>query len=768
MTNYTDFIKTKELTKKFAGKKINKDDVNPILFQFQRDAVVWAVGKGRAALFLDTGLGKTFCQLEWARLIGEKTLIIAPLSVARQTVREGEKIGINVLYVRSQEEAINQINITNYEMIDKFEFDDFGAIILDESSILKSLNGVIKKKIIEKTSNTPYRLACSATPAPNDHSEIGNHAEYLGICTSQEMLAMFFVHANKQVEKIINGVTIRIKKGNKLGQEWRIKNHALTKFYKWMASWSLSMTKPSDLGYDDGGYELPKLKVKPIFIKSDYKPDDQLFFTGLHGIQDRHNVRKSTIGEKTSTAIKLVNSNDDQWIVWAGLQAESKELSKILDGAIEVKGSDDPEYKARCFEDFQDGKIRVLVTKSKIGGFGMNFQNCHNMLFFGLDDSWERYYQSIRRVWRFGQTEEVKVYIILSDVEGEIYRNVIRKDALARRMVTNLIKNIVIHERKELEMENDNGHYDYQESNNQGKNWQLMLGDSCQRMKEINDNDIDLSVYSPPFADLYTYSASEFDLGNSRNWGEFFDHYNFIVSDLLRITKPGRLTCVHVSDIPAMASRDGYIGMKDFPGEVIRLYERCGWVFSGRAFVQKNPQAQAIRTKSKALLFVQLRKDSADSRPAIIDQILLFKKPGDNLAPINPVENGEMDNEKWIEWAHGIWLGISETDTLQYSTAREKNDEKHICPLQLGTIERCIKLYSNPGETVFTPFLGIGSEAYQAVRYGRKAIGIELKKSYYDIAVSNLKKCEQEYLGQDLFSFAGITLDNSILDTGKE
>lgn len=390
----------------------------------------------------------------------------------------------------------------------------------------------------------------------------------------------------------------------------------------------------------------------------------------------------------------------------------------------------------------------------------MNFQNCHNMLFFGLSDSWEQYYQSIRRIWRFGQTKEVSVHILLAEVEREIYNNVMKKDALARRMVKELIKNISIHEKKELTMENNNGHFDYQEKEVSGKNWKLMLGDSCQRMSEIADNEIDLSVYSPPFADLYTYSASELDLGNSRNWDEFFDHYKFIATDLLRITKSGRLTCVHVSDIPAMAAKDGYIGMRDFPGEVIRLYERCGWTFTGRAFVQKNPQAQAIRTKSKALLFVQMRKDSSDSRPAIIDQILIFKKPGENLIPITPVENGEMDNEKWIEWAHGIWLGISESDTLQFTTARDKNDEKHICPLQLGTIERCIKLYSNPGETIFTPFLGIGSEAYQAVKFGRKAIGIELKKSYYDIAVKNLRDCEAKYSGHDLFSFVGIELDN--------
>ena len=294
----------------------------------------------------------------------------------------------------------------------------------------------------------------------------------------------------------------------------------------------------------------------------------------------------------------------------------------------------------------------------------------------------------------------------------------------------------------------------YHEDTIHGESWTAMHGDSCQRMKELDTDSIDLSVYSPPFADLYTYTDSERDLGNSRGWDEFFGHYAYIIREVLRVTKPGRLTCVHVSDIPAMAQRDGYIGVRDFPGAVIAAYEQEGWIFTGRAFIQKNPQAQAIRTKSKALLFVQLRKDSADSRPALVDQILLFKKQGDNAVPVMPVGNGELDNETWIEWAHGIWLNVSETDTLQKGKARGEDDEKHICPLQLGTIERCIKLYSNPGETILTPFGGIGSEGYQAVKFGRKAILIELKQEYFGILVKNMRDIESKSTLPDLFQWA--------------
>ena len=754
---YEDFLASKQIRNIYHGKEITASDVNPILFTFQRDIVKWAVNKGRAAIFLDTGLGKTFMQLEWARLLDVNTLIVAPLSVARQTVREGKKIGIDVHYVRHQSDVNSKISITNYEMIDYFDPSLFDAIVLDESSILKSFDGSTRRKLIDTFGSVNYRLACTATPAPNDQTEIGNHAEFLGICTTNEMLAMFFVHANKvQYIDTGDGRQLRKKLSGNLGQEWRLKNHATNKFYKWMSSWAISIRTPSDLGYDDTGYILPKLNINPLFIDVDYKPSNQLFFTGLSGIQDRHKVRMSTIDERIATAIEIIDGGNEQWIVWCGLQSEADEICKVIEDYRQVKGADTPEYKAKAFEDFQDGAYRILVTKTKIAGFGMNFQNAHNMLFLGLSDSWEAYYQAIRREYRFGQNEEVNVYIVLSDAEQEIYNNVMQKEAVSKRMIDELISHIKDFEKEEIGMETSTGEFEYKTDTVKGENFTAMLGDSCQRLKEIKTDSIHLSVYSPPFADLYTYSASEMDLGNSKNWNEFFDHYAFIIAELLRVTLPGRLTCVHTSDIPAMDIKDGYIGMRDFPGAVIKAYEKEGWIFTGRAIVAKNPQAQAIRTKAQALLFATLKKDSSNSRPAILDQILIFRKDGENKTPITPVENGEMNNETWIDWAGGIWLGIHESDTLQYTTARAADDEKHICPLQLGTIERCIKLYSNPGETVLTPFLGIGSEAYQAIRFGRKAIGIELKDSYFNIAVNNLKNVENKYKSIDLFTFANI------------
>jgi len=268
-----------------------------------------------------------------------------------------------------------------------------------------------------------------------------------------------------------------------------------------------------------------------------------------------------------------------------------------------------------------------------------------------------------------------------------------------------------------------------------GTDWTLINGDCVEQMATLPADSVDLSVYSPPFISLYTYTASAHDIGNCATEAEFFEHFGYAILNVLRVTKPGRLTCVHVAQVPAMLERDGYIGMKDFRGHTIDAYEAAGWVYHGEVCIDKDPQAQAIRTKSKSLLFVQLRKDSSWLRPALADYILVFRKPGDNAEPIQP----DLTNEDWIEWARPIWYGIRESDVLQVADARTQEDERHICPLQLGTIERCIRLWSNKGDLVLSPFAGIGSEGYEAVRLGRRYIGIELKPSYARVAVRNLQ-----------------------------
>lgn len=758
-TEYDKFIKSKVIRNTFFGKDISISDINPALFPFQKDIVRWAVKKGRCALFLDTGLGKTHCQTEWARLIAKRSLIIAPLSVARQTVRLAKQVtDTTVHYTRDKSDIIDGINITNYEMIERFDADDFDAVILDESSILKSIDGKIKQRVISVFSNIKYRLCCTATPAPNDESEIGNHSEFLGIMRNNEMLATFFIHANKVSEfeyRKEDGTLdiIKSKQSGKNGQEWRIRNYARESYYHWMSTWSMSIKSPSNLGYDDTGFNLPKLEITPIFIDIDYRPAGELFFTKLKGISDRAKIRKDTFKNRVQSVIDLVNGNSEQWILWCGLNEESSGLAGMIEDSIEIKGSDDIEEKAERIENFQAGKYRVLITKPKIAGFGMNFQNANNMIFVGLNDSWETFYQCIRREWRFGQKKQVNVYIVLTNIERQIYDNVMAKEKMAERMTNELIARVKKYEELEIKNMESIKIEKPKEQTVSGEKFIAYMGDSCQKIKLIGDESVDISVYSPPFADLYTYSSSEYDMGNCKDWAEFFEHYSFLISELLRVTKRGRISCVHTSDIAAMQMKDGFIGLRDFPGEVIRAHEKAGWIYHGYAIVAKNPQAQAIRTKAKALLFVQLKKDSSCSRPAILDRVLFFKKRGNSEVTVNPVDNGEMDNEKWIDWAGGIWTGISESDTLQFTTARAKDDEKHICPLQLGTIERCLKLYSNPGETLLTPFAGIGSEAYQAIRFGRRAIAVELKESYFNIAVANLRDIESKTKEHTLFDF---------------
>jgi len=276
-----------------------------------------------------------------------------------------------------------------------------------------------------------------------------------------------------------------------------------------------------------------------------------------------------------------------------------------------------------------------------------------------------------------------------------------------------------------------------------GKSYRIMLGDSCERLAEIEDGSVDFTVYSPPFASLFTYSPSERDLGNSASTNQFIEHYGFIVDELLRVTKSGRLCAVHVQQIATQKTRDGQIGVSDFRGAVIQRHIDSGWIFHGETTVWKDPQAQAIRTKSMSLLFATLKRDSIMNRPAFADYLLIFRKPGENAVPVRPTENG-VTHEDWIAWASPVWWGIRESNTLNVQQAREEPDERHICPLQLDLIERAVRLWTNPGELVLSPFAGIGSEGVVSVEQGRRFVGIELKPSYWKVACDNLRQAELE------------------------
>ena len=712
---YKEFLASKRRQLGPSGMSTTPTDLHPALFDFQRDLVAWALRRGRAALFAGTGLGKTVMQLEWARHTARRTLVIAPLAVSGQTVREGARFGVAVTYCRSQADAPPfGISVTNYEMADRFEASSFGAVVLDESSILKNYAGKMRSALIRQFADVPYRLACTATPAPNDIAEIANHAEFLGVMSRTEMLARFFVHDD---------------------EGWRLKGYARGPFFRWLASWAMSVRMPSDLGYQDGPFILPKLEVVPHFLPSIVRPNGQLFATGLHGVQERLAVRRATIRERVEYVAALVNGSPESWIVWCGLNAEGRALNKLVPDSVVIEGADLSDDKARNLLAFATGEIRVLVTKPRIAGFGMNFQNCRNVAFLGLGDSWEQYYQAIRRCWRFGQTSPVRVAVVLTDIEDVIWGNVQAKEAEAEKMQRDLIAEIAGYESEALGGGAD-GEFIYERRTETGEGWAMHLGDSAEVLKEIGADSIGLSVFSPPFATLYTYSNSERDLGNSSDDAEFWRHCAYISHELLRVLMPGRHACVHVANIGTTLARHSVIGLRDFRGDMIRHMVAQGFIYHGEVCIDKDPQAQAIRTHSKALLFVQKEKDSSWLRPALADYILLFRKPGENPVQVKP----GITNDEWIEWARPVWYGIRESNTLNVAEARSDRDERHIAPLQLPVIERCIRLWSNAGETVLSPFAGIGSEGYVAVQRGRRFIGIELKPEYWKVACENLRK----------------------------
>lgn len=381
--NYKEFLKNKRFVLESSGFDIEQKELNPKMYDFQKDIVRWALAKGRSCIFADCGLGKTLMQLEWAQKVHEhttngKVLILAPLSVCEQTKREGSMFGYDVNICESQADVIDGINITNYEKLDKFVANEFVGIVLDESSILKSFTGKVRTAIIDNFEMVPYKLACTATPAPNDYMELGNHAEFCGVMKRSEMLAMFFVHDGGETSK------------------WRLKGHAEDVFWQWMASWAVFIDNPRNLGYEVKGYDLPELNITEIIVDGDIATTEKLSLT------ERRQARKDSLTLRCECAAELVNNSNDQWLVWCDLNDESHKLHELIQESVEVQGSDRDSHKSSSMLNFSNNEIKCLVTKPKIAGFGMNWQNCHNMIFTGLSDSYEQYYQALRRCWRFG------------------------------------------------------------------------------------------------------------------------------------------------------------------------------------------------------------------------------------------------------------------------------------------------------------------------------------------------------------------------------
>lgn len=708
MDEYQKFLETKISKVVKSGFEVDESQLNPNLFDFQRFIVKKALLHGKYAIFADCGLGKTLMQLEWAYQVSKYTnkpvLILAPLAVKGQTIQEANRFNI----------PLDNIEIQNYEQLSNIDTSIYSGVVLDESSILKNYEGSIKKSVIDAFKNTDYKLACTATPSPNDPMELGNHCEFLNVMSRNEMLSMYFVHDGGQTSK------------------WRIKGHAINEFYKFVSKWAVMISSPADIGFDSKNYVLPNLNLIEQVINTNKRNNGLLFNDTAISATDFNKELRLTKVDRLEKVADIVNNSTENFIIWIKQNEEADLIKSLIPDAVEVRGSEPTEVKEKKLLGFANNEFRVLVTKTKIAQFGLNYQNCNNQIFASLDFSFEGLYQAIRRSYRFGQKKEVNIYIITTDTMQNVIQNINNKQKLFNQMQEEMRKVMCtdLMERFSVNLV---------ESGEVIKNdfFEIVRSDCVQEIKKIESESIGFSVFSPPFAELYTYSNHVEDMGNSKDYKEFLIQFKFLVNELFRVVKQGRNVAVHCMDLPIQKGKEGYIGLRDFSGMIKDAFEDEGFIYHSRVTIWKDPVVEMQRTKALGLLHKQIKKDSTMSRVGIPDYVMIFRKDGER---VDPVKNTEIPVDLWQKYASPVWYDIDYSDTLQgFRNARDEKDEKHICPLQLPTIERLIHLYTNKGDTVLTPFMGIGSEVYQAVKMGRKAIGFELKQSYFELAKKNLQ-----------------------------
>ena len=718
---YKDFLERKQKTHIESGFELHESELNKNMFDFQKFIVKRALKAGKYAIFADCGLGKTLMQLEWAyqvtKATNKRVLILAPLVVVEQTKREALKFGIDIDYVDAD----------NYEQLENIDSYNYGGVVLDESSILKNFEGATKNLILEKFKYTQYKLACTATPSPNDPMELGNHSEFLDVMSRNEMLAMYFVHDGGETAK------------------WRLKGHAVKLFYQFIGTWAIMLNKPQDIGFEMIGYDLPTLNLIEKQIITPNRDNGQLFNDAIISATNFNSELRLTKTERLNEVVNIINSRpDENFIIWVKQNEEGEMLRKLLPESIEVKGSDTNEWKKEKLLEFANNEFRILITKTKIASFGMNFQNCRNQIFASLDFSFEGLYQAIRRSYRFGQKNEVNIFLITTDTMANVKQAIdtkqkqfeIMQDEMAKAINANLNGHLM-----------SAGNFDTETEENEW--YKIKRGDCVQLIKQLPNESVGLSVFSPPFAELYTYSSHLEDMGNSKDYNEFLTQFGFLIKELYRVLISGRNVAVHCMDLPIQKGKEGFIGLRDFSGMILRAFEEAGFIYASRVTIWKDPVIEMQRTKALGLLHKQIKKDSTMSRVGIPDYVMIFRKDGERN---NPVTNTDLPVDLWQKYASPVWMDIDYGNTLQgYRDGRDGNDEKHICPLQLDTIERLIHLYSNKGDTVFTPFMGIGSEVFQAVKMNRKGVGFELKESYYDLAKKNLLHAIEEKKQVSLF-----------------
>ena len=731
---YDDFIETKT---KFA-QSVGMDPVrqlNTKLFPWQADLVRLALKVGRFALFEECGLGKTFQQLEWANQVylatSEPVLILCPLAVAQQTAAEADRWGIQAHTIKDGSQVTAGINICNYDRLHLLQPDVFSGVVLDESSILKSFEGKLRRAITKAFISTRFKLCCSATPAPNDFTELGQHAEFLGVCSPSQMLATYFINDTYDTGT------------------WRLKKHSVETFWQWVGSWAACVRTPSDVGGEDAGYNLTPVNTEFVEVDSLMESSidtGELFVNPIMSSTAMHAHNRKTMAARVEAAAEVVNNSTGSFVVWCETNAESEELHAAIPDSVEVAGHHSNDVKEERLAAFSDGTARVLVTKPSIAGWGLNFQFCAQDIYVGLSHSFEKFYQAGKRIHRFGQTRQVNRYIVMTDCERAVFANLMNKNTKHETMheLVKFTRHNLVGTDKSIVM-NDTI------KTTTSENWTAHNGDCVRVAKTLPSDSIGFSVFSPPFADLFTYSSDVQDMGNCDGMESFMVQFGYLIDELTRITMPGRECAVHCCDLLSTKWKDGSIELKDFSTKITEAFRSRGWMFHSRITIWKSPVTEMQRTKAHGLLYKTLLSDSANSRVGVPDYLLVFRKPGENPVPIKRTKD-EFDLDRWQEIASPVWMEIDQGRVLNGEDGREASDERHICPLQLDVIERAVFLWSGKSDTVFSPFMGIGSEGYCAVKMGRKFIGAELKASYFKEAVGNLTKADG--LRQDLFTEA--------------
>jgi hypothetical protein len=765
--NYQELLENKKVKSFESGFHIELTELNPLMKSFQKHCVQRALRFGNFALFEPPGAGKTLQQLEWGYHVAKHTsqpvLLLAPLAVIGQTIEdEAPKFKYNVRELTDKITADDLqgclIWAINYDSLHKYLhlIHLFSGVILDESSILKNFTGETKKFLMETFTRTPYKLACSATPAPNDLNEYGNHSEFLNILDSQDMRAKWFVRDEGM-------------------NNYRLKAHAKADFYAWLATWCIMFNHPSDIGFDEVGYDLPKLNYIEKQIQTEQRGNGKIFNDTAVDATTLSKEMKLTKIQRLDEVAAIVNNSTETFCIWVTLDTEAEELLKLIPGSVNVTGSDKNEVKKRNLLAFGRGEIRVLITKTKMAMYGLNWQVCHNTIFASFNFSFEALYQAIRRFLRFGQSHEVNCWLITTDTMQNVLQNIQVKEKQHNESILEVSKAINGKTYGLLDA------YTYREVKNEFM-W-LMKGDSAIELSRIPSNSVDFIIYSPPFKSLFTYSNYIHDLGNNENSAAFWDQYLFIVKELYRVLKPGRIMACHTKDLGVYKNSSGYTGMDNFTDEHTMFIQNAispanspiGFKLHSKTTIWCDPVLEMQRTKTQRLLYKTLTSNSALTGIGMAEYMRYFKKwdgtDESNWEPVTHLTKKNIPLDLWQKWASPVWMDIKRTDVLNNKEGTDMGDEKHIAPLQLEVNHRCINLWSNPGDTVLTPFLGIGSEGYVAINNNRYAIGIELKDSYFDTAVKNCMKAIRSKSQGSLFEtglYPAFKNNETLFDTIKQ